>query len=352
MNDKIKTAAVCLLAIAVCLGSSSCQSSTESGKPVIGLSLDNLQLERWQRDRDFFVAKANELGAEVIVQSANSDDARQISQCENMLTRGVDLLVVIPHNGKVAAAVVEMAHQSGVKVLAYDRIINDSDLDLYLSFDNVQVGEMQAQYLVERAPQGNYVLIGGSPTDNNAQMFRQGQMNVLQPYLDRGEIIVVADQWATDWQPIEALRHVENALTQADNDVVAIVTSNDATAGGAIQALAEQNLAGQVLVSGQDADLPALPRLLDGTQSMTVYKPVKLLAETAAKVAMQMIEGTELTGVNTTVHNGKIDVPSILLTPLMVDKANLAETVIEDGFHSVEAVYQNVPRSEWPELEE
>ena len=343
-----KTAAVYLLAVATLVSLPHCQSSPEPGKPVIGLSLDNLQLERWQRDRDFFVAKANELGAEVIVQSANSDDARQISQCENMLTRGVDLLVVIPHNGKVAAAIVEMAHEAGVKVLAYDRIINDSDLDLYLSFDNVRVGEMQAGYLVERAPSGNYVLIGGSPTDHNAQMFREGQMNVLQPYIDRGEITVVADQWATDWQPIEALRHVENALTQANNDVVAIVTSNDATAGGAVQALAEQNLAGQVLVSGQDADLPALQRLLDGTQSMTVYKPVKLLAETAAEIALQMIEDQHLGAVNNAVNNGKIDVPSILLDPLMVDKDNLVETVIEDGFHSVEAVYQNVPRSAWP----
>jgi D-xylose transport system substrate-binding protein len=226
------------------------QEKKGNGKPLIGLAMETLKEERWQRDRDFFVSAAERLGAEVIVQSANGDDARQIAQCENMLTQRLDILVVVPHNGKIAAAVVEMAHRSDVPVIAYDRIINDSDLDLYISFDNERVGELQAQYLVSRAPKGNYVLIGGAPTDYNSILFRRGQMNILKPYVDRGDIRIVADQWAKDWQPIEALKHTENALTQNRNNVTAIVASNDGTASGAIQALEEQGLAGKVLVSG------------------------------------------------------------------------------------------------------
>ena len=184
-------------------------------KITIGFSMDTLKEERWQRDRDLFVAKAEELGARVLVQAANGDDALQNSQAENLLTQGVDVLLVAPHNGKTAAIIVESAHKAGVPVIAYDRLINDSDLDLYISFDNVGVGEMQANYLVERKPSGNYVLIGGAPTDNNALLFRKGQMNVIQPLVDKGAIKIISDQWAKDWQAVEALKIMENALTRS-----------------------------------------------------------------------------------------------------------------------------------------
>ena len=157
------------------------------GKKIqIGFSMDTLKEERWQRDRDLVVARGAELGAEVLVQAANGNDALQNSQAENLLTQGVDVLLVAPHNGKTAATIVESAHKAGVPVIAYDRIINDSDLDLYISFDNVRVGELQADYIVKRAPKGNYVLIGGAPTDNNAVLFRKGQMNILQPLRGQG----------------------------------------------------------------------------------------------------------------------------------------------------------------------
>lgn len=336
-----------LLALAVLL-TWGCQPSNETDRPVIGFSMDTLEEERWQRDRDLFVAAAEKLGAEVLVQSAGSDDARQIAQCENLLTRGVDVLVVVPHNGKAAAAVVEMAHRSGVKVIAYDRMINDSDLDLYVSFDNERIGELQAQYLVEKVPRGNYVLIGGDPADFNSHLYRRGQMRILQPSIDRGDVTVVAAQWASEWQPIEALRHVENALTQHDNQIDAVVASNDGTAGGAIQALAEQGLAGTVSVSGQDAELAALQRVVEGTQAMTIYKPLPVLAETVAEAAMRLIRGEELPNLNATIPNGKIDVPSIQLDVIVVDRDNVVETVIKDGFHTMEAIYQNVPQADWP----
>ncbi len=291
--------------------------------------MDSLQLERWQHDRDLFVRRAGELGAEVYVQSANGNDAVQVRQAENLLTQGVDVLVVVPHNGQICASVVDSAKRENIPVISYDRLIRDSDVDFYVSYDNVKVGQHQAQYLLKRAPKGNYVLIGGSPTDNNAHLFREG------------------DQWAKDWLPSEALRHTENALTQARNNVVAVVASNDSTAGGAIQALEEQQLAGKVLVSGQDADLIACRRIVAGTQSMTVYKPIAPLATRAAEIAVALARHQAATS-NGQVSNGFKAVPSLLLEPVPVDKDNLVQTVVKDGFLSLADIYKNVPQEQWP----
>ncbi|AZR72185.1 D-xylose ABC transporter substrate-binding protein [Anoxybacter fermentans] len=314
---------------------------------VIGLSMDNLRLERWQHDRDIFIKRAEELGAKVLVQSANSDDMLQLSQAENLITQGIDVLVIVPHNGKVMGSIVEEAHRNGVKVLAYDRLLMDCEVDYYISFDNVKVGELQAQYLVNKRPTGNYFLLGGSPTDNNAKLFREGQMNVLRPYIEKGDIKIVGDQWAKDWLPQEAMKIIENALTANNNNIDVIVASNDSTAGGAIEALAEQNLDGKVLVSGQDADLAACQRIVEGTQAMTVYKPIRELATVAAEIAVAMAKGEEIV-TNGVVFNGLIEVPSILLTPIPVDKDNILDTVIKDGFHTLEEVYKNVPKEKWP----
>lgn len=352
-----KTITSAVLVVTMLFLASGCSSpdstAEESGggeKVKIGLSLDTLKEERWQKDRDIFTAKAEELGAEVLVQSADGDDATQLSQAENLITQGVDVLVVVPHNASTAAAIVESAHEADVPVLAYDRLILDSEVDLYISFDNEKVGEMQADYIRQLVPEGNYVLIGGAPTDNNAKLLRQGQMNVLQPLVDSGDIEIVHDEWAEDWLPEEALKIMENALTANDNKVDAVVASNDATAGGAIEALAAQKLSGEVPVSGQDADLAAVQRVVEGTQAMTVYKPLHELAQRAAEIAVQLAKGEEIE-TEDAIHNGLIDVPAVLLEPISVDKENMVETVIEDGFYELDEVYKNVPESEWPNVE-
>lgn len=316
-------------------------SGGDDGKIKIGFSMDTLQEERWQKDRDLFVAMAEKLGATVEVQSANSDDAKQIAQAENLISQGVDVLVVIPHNADASAAIVEKAHEAGIKVLAYDRLIRNSDLDLYVSFDNERVGEMQAEAITKLVPKGKYVYIGGSETDNNALLFKKGAFNILQPLIDKGDIEVVYDQFTKDWNPANALANMENALTANNNQIDAVVAANDGTAGGVVQALAAQGLAGKIPVSGQDAELAAVQRIVEGTQTMTVYKPIKLLAEMAAELAVKMAKGEpfETDGV---IHNGKIDVPSVLLDPISVDKSNIDDTVIADGFHSREDVYKNV----------
>lgn len=334
---RLRTVGIVALSVLLLGG---CSKNGGGNKIKIGLSLDTLKEERWQHDRDLFVAHAKELGADVLVQAANSDDALQNSQAENLLTEGVNVLVVVPHNGKSAATIVEAAHKVGVPVIAYDRLIRDCDLDLYVTFDPEKVGEEQADYAVKHKPKGNYVLIGGAPTDNNAVLVRQGQMKILQPYIDRGDIKIVADQWATDWQPVEALKIMENALTKNNNKVDAVVVSNDGTAGGVVQALNEQGLAGKVLVTGQDADLAGCQRIVQGTQSMTVYKPLPKLADKAAELAVDMAEKKPITDPMTKLNNGKIDVPSILLPTVEVDKDNLDSTVIADGFQKKEDVYK------------
>jgi D-xylose transport system substrate-binding protein len=305
----------------------------------IGMSIDDLRLERWQKDSSIFTQKAEALGAKVFVQSANGDDNAQISQIENMINRDVDVLVIIPHNGDVLSNVIAEAKRSGIKVLAYDRLINNADLDFYVSFDNEKVGELQAETLVSIKPEGNYFLMGGSPVDNNAKLFRKGQMNILKPLIDSGKIKVIGDQWVDSWLPEKALQIMENALTANKNNIDAVVASNDATAGGAIQALSAQGLSGKVAISGQDADLAAIKRIVEGTQTMTVYKPIKKLADKAAEIAVGLAKDEKIES-NAVLNNGLKNVPSYLLDPIAVVKDNIEETIIQDGFHSKESIYQ------------
>lgn len=351
-------AAVCLsFTVFACGGKPATESGGVAGSPApggggkpitIGFSMDTLKEERWQRDRDLLVQWAQDHGAKVLVQAANGNDALQNEQAENLLTQGVDVLIVVAHNAETAATIVDSAHKSGVPVIAYDRLIRNADLDLYVSFDAVRIGELQSEYAVKHVPKGNYVLIGGSPADNNALLLREGQMKPLKPLVDKKDIKIVSDQFAKDWQAIEALKIMENALTRVANKVDAVVASNDGTAGGAIQALAEQKLTGKVLVTGQDADLAACQRILAGTQTMTIYKPLKNEAAKAAEMAILLARKQPVPDKTVGVSNGKKDVPSILLEPIAVDKSNLLSTVVADGYHKLEDICRDLPKEQCP----
>lgn len=328
-------------------GSQPAPQEKKKDKIVIGFSMDTLKEERWQRDKELFEAKVKELGAEVKTLAANSDNAVQLNQAEQLLSEGIDVLVVVPYNAEGAAAIVQKAHAENIPVLSYDRLIKNSDVDYYISFDNVRVGEIQAQAIVEKAPKGNYAYIGGADTDNNAILFRQGAMNILKPLVDKGDIKIVYDQYTKDWKPEEALKNMENALTANNNKIDAVVAANDGTAGGVIQALKAQGLAGKVPVSGQDAELAALQRVAEGSQTMTVYKPINAIAAKAAEMAVALAKEEKITADNK-VNNGKIDVPSILLDPIAVNKDNIKDTVVKDGYHKFEDIYKNVPKDQWP----
>ena len=339
--------AACILLVAACVkspqetstSSTTSAASAPRGGPVrIGFSMDTLKEERWQRDKRLVEQRAHEVGAVLDVQVANGDDAVQTKQADNMLTKGVDVLIVAPHNGEIAASIVEAAHRKGVPVISYDRLIRNSDVDLYLSHQVERMGEMQAEYALKHAPKGNYVLIGGSPTDFNALLLRKGQMTILKPAIDRGDIKIISEQFAREWKAEEALRITEDALTKTGNKLQAIVASNDGTAGGAISALEAAGLAGKVLVTGQDAQKDAIQRIVKGTQTMTVYKAIQPLAFGAVDAAIKLAHH-QAVETHDKINNGKKDVPSILITPVVVDKSNVDSTVIKDGYHSHEDIY-------------
>jgi D-xylose transport system substrate-binding protein len=312
-------------------------------RPRLGLSLDTLKEARWQADREAFVKRAEQLGAEVLVQAANSDDAKQIADVKALLTSDIDALVVVPHDGKAMAEAVRLAHAADVPVLAYDRMIRDVAVDLYVSFDNVRVGRLQAEYLLTKLPHSagrplRLVRVHGARTDYNAAQFKEGQDELLAPLIARGEVKVLFEDWADDWKPESAKRIVNAAITQHGATFDAVLAANDGTAGGAIQALSDEGLEGKALVTGQDADLVALQRIARGSQAMTIYKPVRKLAMRGAELAVALAKAKPIIA-RDAVHNGLEEIPSLLFDVVTVTRDNLRETVIKDGFTTEAAVY-------------
>jgi len=336
--------------LVIFLYTASLWSQTEKAKEIkIGFSIENTAGERWQTDLGQFQQRAHELGAAVVIRNAYGDDDLQFAQVKDLLNEGIDALVFLPHDTSKSARFIDAAHTKNVPVISYDRLAS-APVDLYVGFDLFAVGTEQAQSLLDRAPKGNYFLLGGSLMDSNSKVVRAGQMKVLQPYIDRGDIKVVADVWVPDWSATEAYMLVAQKLKEIDSPLTAIVASNDSVAGGAIQALQDKNLSGKVLVTGQDADLAAVERLYDGTQLMTVYKPVGAEARRAAEAAVQLARHQDVEG-STSVPNGDITTKSILLTPISVTEENVKSTVLKDGFQKLETVKQGLSKDKQAELE-
>lgn len=329
---------------------STCAQAQQKPEIKIGFSLEATKGERWQTDLDEFELRAQQLGAQTITRSANGDDDLQLKQVEELLGTGIDALVILPHDFEKASRIVDAAHARNVPVISYDRLIHNPHVDLYIGFDLFSVGVLQAQSLVEHAPKGNYILMGGSPIDPNSKVVRAGQMSVLQPFIDRGDIKILADIWIPEWSATQAYVLVTKALQDLKAPLSAIVASNDSTAGGAIQALEDKNLAGKVFVTGQDADLVAIARLYEGTQLMTVYKPIAGEARTAAEAAVTLAKHANVE-TTTTVPNGSQTTKAILLTPISVNRQNAKNTVLKDGFQKLETVKQALPKDKWAELD-
>ena len=322
------------------------QASTASLK--IGYLMDSLKVERWQTDLDSFQKRAHELGAEVLVETAEGDDELQLQQAQKLLGAGVKSLVLVPHDAGKAVRIVSAAKARHVPVLCYERLVRDPDVSLFIGVDASAVGYMQASSLSQLAPKGNYVLIGGSSTDANAKVLHDAQMRVLKPMVDRGDIKIISDTWTKDWEPSEAYAHMSEAIESAKGDIAAVVASNDGTAGGAIQALDEHKLAGKVFVSGQDADLAAIIRILDGTQTMTIYKPIGAQAKLAAESAVTVAKGEPINSSTGFMVGGKT-IPAMFLAPISVTKGNIKETVIKDGFQNLETIQKSLPKEKWPQ---
>lgn len=313
-------------------------ASVTSEKPiVIGMSLGMIKEDRWKTDMDIFSQRVKELGGNVLIEYVNTNADEQFHQAEKLINAGVQVLVVVPDDAAKAAAIVERAHQAGVKVIAYDRLIRDSNVDYYISFDNVKVGRMQAEGVTALVKKGNFAYVGGAPTDNNATLLKEGSMAILEPLIKSGDVTLVSDTFTDNWSPDVAYKTVKDYLATGKK-LDAVVAANDGTAFGVVQALTEKGLAGQVPVSGQDAELAACRRVVAGTQAVTVYKPLKMIATEAANMAVQLAGGGQ-PKTTSVVNNGRIDVPSLLLEPIAVTAANMGETVIRDGFHTAEEIY-------------
>ena len=321
-----------------------------SSRPLIGLSLDTLKEERWQRDKAVFEAKAAELGADLLIQAANSDDARQMQDVQALISRRVGAMIVVPHNGAAMAKAVDAAREAGIPVISYDRLVTGAELDLYVAFDAVRIGEMQAEALVAalKGRKGaKLVRIQGAKTDHNSFLLKEGQDKVLKPYLADGRIVVVHEDWAQDWKPENAKKIMNAALTLRGHAIDGVLCANDGTAGGAIQALSEEGLAGKIAVIGQDAELSACQRVAAGTQAATIYKPTVLEVTAALDAAIKLARGRAVVA-RDEADNGFMKVPAILKNTVVVTRENLMDTVVKDGYHPYDEVYKGVPAGERP----
>jgi D-xylose ABC transporter substrate-binding protein len=316
-------------------------SCKENEKVTIGLSMGPMH-ERWEKDRNFLKEKLEAKGAKVIIKQANNDEALQKEQMLDLIKAKVDLIVIVAVNSNTAGALVQVAKKNGIKVVAYDRLIRNCDLDYYVSFDNIKVGELQADYLSRIATTGNYAILGGSPNDYNSILLRLGQMNVLQPLITRNDIKIVLDKNVANWDEEIAFRIMNEFLNQS-TDLDAIVSSNDVISKGVCRALKEHELCGKILVSGQDAETDACRRIMEGRQTMTVYKYIETLANATANISLSLIENEDMPYSQITINNGKNMVPAIQLSNMIqVTKENMRMTVLADGYIDEKVVFEGL----------
>lgn len=314
-------------------GNAEVSGNSEKNMPQIGIVFDSFVIERWERDRDIFVSKAKDLGADVIVGNANGDVAEQKSIIDHMIAGNVDVLVVVATDADSLTASVEEAHKAGIPVISYDRILRNSDTDLYITFDNGAVGEYMADTLNEALPDGGkYMKVNGSEVDNNVILVNEGFDRTIN-----SNLTMIDEIHCRNWNDTEAYDY----LTEHPEDVEeadAFMCGNDTIAGQVIRVLSENRKAGSVIVTGQDGDLEACQRIVEGTQAMTVYKPIEELATQAAESAVEMAKG-EKVQTDETISDGTYDIPYIAIQPTRVTKDNLDRVIIDSGFHSREDVY-------------
>jgi len=322
----------------------------DDGLIKVGFLLKTMQEERYIKDRDAFIEKAKEEGAdEVIFDSANNDENEQLSKFENMLTQGADVIVLQPVNTGTASNMVKMAHESGVAVINYDSLIMNSDVDVFLTQDSWAVGELQGEAMVKWFKEnrgevkGNVVLLRGQPGDSNANAFSQGVLDTVAEYEG---LNLVVDQSHEGWSPDLAMETTENALTRYDNEIDAIIANNSGLASGAVRALEAQNMADtdKVFVAGSDADLLNIRYIAQGKQSIEIFKKVKPLAYAAAETAVALAKNPdrpidEIIEIDRYVDNGQIEVPTVVTEIVVVNKDNIMDTVVADGYHEAEEIF-------------
>ena len=303
----------------------------------IGLLMDSYVIDRWYIDQKLFADRIKELGGECVVEMPFGDPDEQVKLGKKLIASKVDVLVIIPVDRIKAATIVQAAKEANIPVIAYDRMIDTNDLTLYVSYDNLNVGKLQAQYAVNKTPQGNYLLINGPESDMNAISFREGQKLVLRPFIKSGMIKIIGDNVLESWSELESLMKTDEFLSSHPEKPDVILAANDALATGAIQSLPKE-LLGKVLVTGQDAEKTAMKNIIAGTQAMTIYKPIRPLAYQAAESAMKIAKSEKIPSIKTKI--GTHEVNAILLEPVVVDKNNYKETVVKDGHVNLSEVLE------------
>ncbi len=322
--------------------------ATSAMAQTVGVSWSNFQEERWKTDEAAIVGALDAAGVAYVSADAQSSSAKQLADVESLIAQGVDALIVLAQDTQAVIPAVQAAADEGIPVIAYDRLIEDPRA-LYLTFDNVEVGRMQARAVFAAQPKGNYVMIKGSPTDPNADFLRGGQQEILAEAIEAGDITIVGEAYTDAWLPANAQRNMEQILTANDNKVDAVVASNDGTAGGAVAALTAQGMEG-IPVSGQDGDHAALNRVAKGTQTVSVWKDARELGKAAGELAVAMIGGTamaDLPGAAEWTSPSGTTMTSIFLAPVPVTAENLS-VVVDAGWITKEALCQGVENGPAP----
>jgi D-xylose transport system substrate-binding protein len=299
----------------------------------IGLLMDSYFIDRWYTDQKLLSAKIAELGGVCVTEVPHGDPVEQVRLAKKLIAEKVDALVIIPTDSKKAIEIVEAAAAANIPVVVYDRFVNSSKVSFYISYNNNVVGRLQALYAMNRVPKGNYLLINGPVSDNNAILFREGQLARMKPNLESGKIKIIGDIVLDEWSEMEALMKVNEFMASSPVKPDVIIAANDAIATGALQAL-PVDLLGKVVVTGQDADALAIRNIIKGHQTMTIYKPIKPMAEQAAEIAMKLARKEKVQG-STKFKHANVEVEAILLDPMIVEVSNYESTVIKDGHISL-----------------
>jgi D-xylose transport system substrate-binding protein len=337
---------------------------TTGEKIKAGLSFSDFATERWKNEEVLMRGLLEDKGYEVLSQEANHDVKLQNDQIDNMVAQGAKAVIVIAEDGDAAATAADKAAESGVQVIAYDRLIKTTSIAAYVSFNNIEVGRQQALGVMDAIDAENWdvaangparvVKLGGSPTDNNAILFRQGQDLIVDPYEAAGTVEIVADQWVDNWDAANALDLMENILTSIDNDVDGVVASNDGTALGALQAMKAQGLAGKVPISGQDATADGCNSIVKGELTVSILKDIRDLSPLAVDLADKLIKGQDAglemyTMAELTNDPSKTgEVPCHFLPVFQVNKDNVYDLVVKSGFQSYDDVYRDIPEDQRP----
>lgn len=329
MRKAITKRSLLSLAVMFVLTAFALTSFKPQEKIKIGFLVHDLVSERWKTDMETFANKIEELGGVAITKNAFGDAHTQVAQGKTLIDEGVKVIAVVSQDGAILGELVDYAEKAGAKIIAYDRMILNSNLEYYISYNSISVGELMADYSLDLKPKGNYVIINGPSADNNSLLVKQGVNNQLKKHIESGDVKVIFEEEADAWYALNAMLMMDEFLTSnPDETIDVVIAASDDLATGAIDAIRSAGRKSPIVV-GQDATVDACKNIILGHQTMTIYKPIKKLSNEAAILAMKVAKN-EKVDFTAKLNNGKVDVPSILFDPIVIDKENLRKTLIAD----------------------